>query len=187
MKKRSVIVLIIFALLLVLILLIKYITPGRENMEDYALSIEQFKTEGEYRYCGAPWLISVKEFKKYVPYTIVKDEGKVTSSTGRVFYRSNYPVVLNGYSTKACFEFLSDHLNTVQFHFHLDDDYEQWFEKRVGELKTLYGKETDTLDSASEDYVFKGYKWDTENTTLQIILVTGDSVKPTVMIGVGDR
>ncbi len=187
MKKKSIIIVSVLVSLVIALFLSKYIFREEDVVETPVLTMAQLKTDGEYRYCGTPWLISQKELNDYIPYKIVRDQEKVSSTTGRVFYRSKYPVSLDGYSTKACFEFLSDHLNTVQFHFHLGDDYELWYEKRVEELKTLYGEETDTLDNASEECVFKGYKWETENTTLQIILVTGDSIKPTVMIGVGDR
>ena len=42
------------------------------------------------------------------------------------------------------------------------------------------------MENSSDGFASKGYRWDTENTSLQIILMTGDKIKPsgTIVVGV---
>ncbi len=47
-------------------------------------------------------------------------------------------------------------------------------------------QETDKMENSSDGFASKGYRWDAEDTSLQIILMTGDKIKPsgTIVVGV---
>ena len=91
-----------------------------------------------------------------------------------------------GRSATAAFEFHDGGLSTVKFSFHLGEDYEEWIAEQVQTLTSLYGQETDKMENSSDGFASKGYRWDTENTSLQIILMTGEKIKPsgTIVVGV---
>ena len=188
MKKRKLLIVLILLVLIVLSLAV-YLGVRNEKGRSTALALEQLMDGNEYQYVDAKWGMSPKEVKKAVPYAIKKDENNVSSYNGRYFYKSKYPVVLDGYTANASFEFIDDQLTCIKFNFRLGDNYDKWFNTQVDALRELYGEESDTMENSSDEYnlTSKGYKWDTEQTTLQIILMTGDSINPTVMIGVGSR
>lgn len=57
-------------------------------------------------------------------------------------------------------------------------------ERDVKELIQLFGTENDKMENASEHFSTIGYKWETENTMLQLILMTGDTINPSAAIAV---
>ena len=52
-------------------------------------------------------------------------------------------------------------------------------------VMSLCGEANEVLESELSTMTYKGYKWETDKTTLQIILLTGNSINPSAMIGVG--
>ena len=184
MKKAYKIIPVIALIALVLIFTIYFLT--REKTYDSSLlTLEQLKQGEEYQFDEITWNISAKEVSSLLPYYLLKDTQKTPVPTNITYYKSRNYYVLDGQSATASFEFHSDELKILKFDFHLDENYEEWFEKQVAGLTQLYGPESDKMENVSEQFNSVGYKWQNDNTTLQIILLTGNNIHPSATIGIG--
>ena len=76
-------------------------------------------------------------------------------------------------------------LEALQFSFRFEQNYQVWFDNQVAELTSLYGEPTKKEGNASDMFESTIYDWSTDNSTLQIVLFTGEYVDPTVTISVG--
>lgn len=153
------------------------------------LTIEQFKTGEEYQLDNVEWNISYDELKSVLPFTLEEDTARVPAPEGYAFYNSKNSFDLYGQQAIASFEFQSDALKIIQFNFNFtpEENHEEWFDKLVTELTSLYGPESDRKENSGENPIgqFSSivYTWETDNTKLQINLLTGDKISPNGMIG----
>lgn len=176
-------VLIVAALLLTLFFLFT-----DNNVKDIELSMGDFLNNGEYQYDGIAWGASVAQVNEALPYALEEDSSRTPpASTGYVFYKSKNTYTLDGQSTVASVEFHDGTLQVIQFAFHVGQDYQQWFESQVAELSRLYGAHSDKAENASDMFESTIYTWSTDNSMLQIVLLTGKNVVPTVTISVGAK
>lgn len=165
----------------------------KEKHSDVALSLDRLSEGGEYKFEGLEWGISPEEAAKRLSYDIEPDEYRndYEGAAGTTFYKTEQGFTLDDQSALATFEFQNNELAIVKFdfHFHQDEgnDYERWFETVSGEMLRLYGEESRNIESANDQFQSKGYIWETEKTMLQITLLTGDSIEPSIMIGVGRK
>lgn len=168
------------------ILLIMLLIPAcsYDNSKSRTLSLEHLKNDNnEYQYEDIEWGMSAESVTKSLPYAI-KINTENNAPENITFYDSEVPFDLNGQKGTASFEFHDDKLAIVDFNFHLNGDYEQWFKTLTEELTQLYGTESDKKESSSDRFNSVVYIWETDNTMLQIALMTGGSIKPSAMIGV---
>ena len=135
--------------------------------------------------------------------TILFRENRVDISNSAILYASERPLSvmtdseyrylkhtavqnLEGQKGELYFEFLNDRLQAVRYDFSLEGDYETWFQRQIDSLTDLYGEESVKEETENEELGFETvlYKWDYENTSLQVVLTTGEDVKPAATIGV---
>lgn len=157
-----------------------------DQMTDSHQLLEQLTCDGEFQYADLKWNISPKEAQKLLPYEIVKDDSR--GDTGTIaFYQSQTMIEVDGQRATMNFEFLNEELKIVKYDFHLNETYEGWFEKKVEQLRRLYGEPQEVLDNETSSLACKGYKWETEKTTLQLILMAGENIRPSATLGVGSK
>ncbi len=187
MKKKSIIIILTVLIAVALMLALYFVFAGN-NVENIELSLEDFKSNGEYQYSGIAWEASVAQVNEALPYALEEDNSRTPpTSTGYTFYKSKNAYTLDGQSTVASVQFHDDALQVIQFAFHAGQNYQQWFESQVAELTRLYGAHSDKAENASDVYESTVYTWSTDNSMLQIVLLTGKNVEPTVTISVGAK
>lgn len=183
-KKTSLLMAAVIVLVIVVLAVVAYFMLARKESGPKAVPLDELSTEGEYRFGGLAWGASLEDVKKALPYELT--EGMKWEADGEyIEYNADTPFELGGRNATAAFEFHEGGLSTVKFNFHLGEDYEEWLTEQVQTLTSLYGEETDKMENSSDSYASKGYRWDTEDTSLQIILMTGEAIKPSGMICVG--
>lgn len=187
MKKKSIIIILTVLIAVALMLALYFVFAGN-SVDSIELSLEDFKSNGEYQYSGIAWGASVAQVNEALPYALEEDSSRTPpASTGYAFYKSKNAYTLDGQSTVASVQFRDDALQVIQFAFHAGQNYQQWFESQVAELSRLYGAHTDKAENASDIYESTVYTWSTDNSMLQIVLLTGKNVAPTVTISVGAK
>ncbi|MBE5869444.1 MAG: hypothetical protein E7293_10915 [Lachnospiraceae bacterium] len=186
MKKGAGTVILLFVIALLIILHF----PKKETYDDTTLSLESLQSDGEYQFGNIEWRLSLPWVNDKLPYHLAQDTTKGQPDKKKFTYNINYyktknRYVLDGQAAKATFEFVAGSLEVIKFNFHLDDDYQQWFEDQVAKLQQLYGAESDKIETFSQELNIKtiGYRWDTDRTTLQFLLTTGDTIHPSATLG----
>lgn len=188
MKKKSIVIIILTVLIAVALMLALYFVFAGNSVDNIELSLENFKNNGEYQYGEIGWGSSVAQVNEALPYDLEEDTSRTPpASTGYVFYKSKNTYTLDGQSTVASVEFHDGTLQVIQFAFHVGQNYQQWFESQVAELSRLYGAHSDKAENASDMFESTIYTWSTDNSMLQIVLLTGKNVVPTVTISVGAK
>lgn len=182
-KTRKMIIIPVVAALMLLCAIIFIIKTRGYN--DVVLSLDSLKSDNIYQFNDIKWGMSVEEVNRKLPNKLQENTARTVSSENIAFYTSKNRYLLDEQSSYASFEFNNDELKIIQFSFHLHDDYHQWFENQVKKLTELYGTESEKMENASDKMQSIGYRWDTDTTTLQLILMTGDSIKPAATLGVG--
>lgn len=188
MKKKTGIIIGISIIILLLILAVIYAVASSQDKtenEKVPLSLEGFQQNGEYQYDEIAWKLSQEEVSKIWQYTWEEDNSRDPLPADVTFYKSSNAFLLDGQTATATFEFQNDELQIIQFAFALDDKYSEWFENQVEKLTQLYGAESEKMENTSELFNSIGYKWETDTTTLQLILMTGEGSKPNALLGVG--
>lgn len=185
MKKKRMFLLSAGVLLAIAILAIAwyFLPAGRGGAGgSVAVPLDGLFMDGEYRFCGLEWGASLQDVGSALPYKLLKSQ---SGQGGPSAYIADASFELGGSPAASVYEFREGGLTMVRFDFHLGEDYEKWFEAQVQELASLYGQETDRMEGSSGAFASRGYRWDTEKTTLQIVLMTGDKINPSGMLGIG--
>lgn len=184
MKKKNYKIWVVFAILLVVAVGIGlFVKFGNKSKE---LSLAKFKNaENEYQYEDISWGLSPEDVRKKLPYKIEKDTEVDPLPENTAYYKMKERVQVDGQAATMSLEFYDDKLSIVKFDFHLDENYQKWFDKQVKELKKLYGEESEKIENSSEELKSAGYKWETDHTRLQISIITGSGITPSGTIAVG--
>lgn len=152
--------------------------------------LEQLHKDGEFQFCELEWGMSVEEVNAQMPYSL---ESNSESYIKRkiIEYSPQNTYVLDGKKCKSFFQFEEEKLVMIQHSFRVDENYKEWFEVLIEELRRLYGVETDTTELFGEENKINsiGYRWDKSETTLQIVLITGNTKKyhPSIIISVAKK
>lgn len=187
-KRKTILTLIIFTIVFILAIVALVFIYGKRNSTK-PLSLQQFKQGESYQFNDVSWNISFEEASRKLPFKLVTDPGRVPAPEGYAFYNSKNSFDLYGKQAIASIEFQSDALKVIQFTFNFDsdEDYETWFKQLLTELTELYGPESDKKENSGENPLgqFSSivYTWETDNSMLQISLLTGNKISPNVMIG----
>lgn len=185
MKKRIFTTIIILIVVFLLAFVLYFFVFAKDN-SDRVLSLDALKYNGEYQYTELEWGSSLSQVKRKLPFSITDFTEIEPYDEHYSTYRLENLFTLDGSSSVATLEFYDGKLQRISFSFQLNDNYMEWFDEQVAELTDLYGAETDKMENTFGQFHSIGYKWNTDASTLQIILVEGD-VKPTVQIGVSVR
>ena len=149
------------------------------------LSLDSLKVNNNYQFEEISWNMSVEEVKNAIPYTIVLDSESKTLPPSVNYYKSEAEFILDEQVAYAMFEFHDDRIRSVKFDFHLNEDYEQWFGRQIEKLNKLYGQESHRMENSTDVFQSIGYRWDTDYTTLQLIMVKGEDIHTTATLGIG--
>ena len=149
------------------------------------LALEDFQMGGEYQYLQLAWGTSVADAKKTLKTSLETDPGKSPAPDHYEFYKTKKQYVLDGQTTRASLEFQGGRLQALQFAFAMDENGAEWFEKQIGHLQELLGSESERFENEDERFQSRGYKWDTEETTLQVVLIYG--TKANVIFSLGSK
>lgn len=183
MKKRKILILILI-ICAVGIVFGSIVFGFSKASKESSVSYEQFmnKEDDEFQFMNIDWNSSVEIIQEKLPFDIKKvDIGSETSSV----YQSEEAVDFEGNNGIASFEFVDGELKTIKFDFsHLQDEYKQWFDNQYKKLTKIYGKETKNQTGGGELFDSQIYTWEKNNTIMQLILLTGDSINPAVTFGV---
>jgi len=101
-------------------------------------------------------------------------------------YYVAHKVLNNAHDSEAVItvELNQNQLQTVKFDFTTNENYAEWFEEQLANLIALYGEDYDLAENTNDQFASSIYKWETENSSLQFILLTGKTIKPAITLGV---
>lgn len=173
--------------LIVIILCAALLIPKNTSSKEIVLSLDALKKDEQYQFEDLCWGMTVKEVCKQLPYTLRENTDRTISSGNIAFYQSSDVCTLDEMKSYASFEFHDDKLALIQFSFELNEESEAWFETQAEALTRLYGAESDKLENSSDTMRSIGYRWDTENTSLQFVLLSGDSIHTTAVLSIGQK
>ena len=166
---------------------LRHLQEGMDGTS-YQVSLERFRNDSsEYQYGDIPWRSSFDEVQEKLKDRTSEYEVEGTRPDSEYRYLKHTAVQnLEGQKGELYFEFLNDRLQAVRYDFSLEGDYETWFQRQIDSLTDLYGEESVKEETENEELGFETvlYKWDYENTSLQVVLTTGEDVKPAATIGV---
>lgn len=146
--------------------------------------LSDLMTDSEYCYKEIQWGMSVDEVKEALSYKIVEDTALGEPPKGYEFFRSKSGLKLDGQTGTSSFEFQNGQLAVMKYDFRLDNNYEEWFDTQINTLTDLYGAETEKSNGGNDELQSTVYKWETDNTVLNAILITRKLKKPIASIGV---
>ena len=72
----------------------------------------------------------------------------------------------------------------MTFEFELSEDYQKWFDNQLEELVLLYGEQSEFTENVFETMNSKIYRWDTDTTSLQFVLIKTENTEPRALLGV---
>ena len=147
------------------------------------LSLEDLRQGGEYQYLQLAWGISVNDAKQKLKIPMETDPGRSPSPDKFEFYKTKECFVLDGQTADASLEFKDYRLEALQFCFEIDENGEEWFEKQIGQLQELFGAESEAFENGEGPYRSRSYKWETEKTTLQVLLIYGTNANVIFSLG----
>lgn len=163
-------------------------TSSKNKSDVIMLSLADFKTStGEYQYDGILWNESLPDVIKNLNFNIESAEiGSTVLDEVDITFFTSVDVIfeLGDQHATSTLEFHDNVIEIIKFDFHLDDDYQEWFDTQVLLLKEMNGEASETINNSNEFYTTTGYKWIYEDTVLQIILLTGSDINPSATIGV---
>lgn len=166
---------------------------GCSQKNQKSISLDMFVNEnGNYEFVNLPFGKSVTEIEDLlnIDFEELQQEDDITRYSLHNFYEYNND------STDVTLEFYQDSLQTVMFAIQTDDsETEQVFSELSETLIDLYGTPTDTIENEGmlpelndSSIMTKGMRWDSsmdKSTSLQLVMMTGDKIKPTLSLGVG--
>lgn len=189
-------------MILTIFVCILFFMTGCENAPDQfsfdtttppAFDLTKLETAaGEFQYPDVLWSGSIEEtLEKFEGMTF--EETEVAQDGERRYYSSIMPVEIDGKNSKIMLEFNNDQLELIRLNFVFaeDKDGSEWFYSQLEKCTEIYGEPADVKNSESPasdklpSFSTEGYRWTTDHTTLQMILVSGEDARPSVMIGLG--
>lgn len=175
----------------VICILLIFTACGNEksNIKENDLSLEMLKVDDEYQFNTIKWGLTSDEVAKLLSNKLEVDTAREPFPKGYTLYKSKSDYNLDGKICRASFEFQNEGLNIVQFNFQLTDQDANWADKQVKKLVQLYGAESEKIERENEEMHLKttAYKWETDQTMLQFILMTSDSGEERVIIALVNK
>ncbi len=179
--------------IIVFLIIVCVFLLGCSQKNQKSISLDMFVNEnGNYEFVNFPFGKSVSEIEDLLNMSFeeLQQEGDITRYSLHNFYEYNND------SMDVTLEFYQDSLQTVMFTIQTDDsETEQVFSELSESLMDLYGTPTDTIENEgmlpelnNSSIMTKGMRWDStmdKSTSLQLVMMTGDKIKPILSLGVG--
>ena len=177
----------IFTMMAAAVVLAAGILTGCQKSNE--ISLKDLKTEGEYQYAKAMWNTSVQEVEKSLPFSMEKHPIVPEGNTGKYYvpYRSEN-ITVDGLKATAKWEFYEDQLKMIQFNIETTrDEYREQFDREVERLTRQFGSESNKSETSRNDELLGNtettvYRWDTENTSMQLSLMTSTYREPSILL-----
>ena len=147
------------------------------------ISLEDLQQEGEYQYLQLEWGISVDDAKRKFKIPMETDPSRIPAPDTYEFYKTKERFLLDGQTADASLEFKDYRLEALQFCFEIDENAEEWFKKQIGQLQELVGAESEAFENGEGPFRSRSYKWETEKTTLQVVLIYGTNANVIFSLG----
>lgn len=167
----------------------KHTHQTQSQTASISISLDDLKDDGQYQYNGLKWKSKLKDVKKEIPYTLkpLKYENLSANYKEQV-YVVNETFNLQGQNAILKLQFVDGELSQFLYAFHLDENYDEWFETQCDNLRQLYGEETSWNINYSSITKMKSqtYRWDLSDTTLQLIMMTGETINPSATLGIAE-
>ena len=153
------------------------------------ISLKDLKTGNEYQYAKAMWNASAEEVEKNLPFSMEKHPIVPEGNTGKYYvpYRSEN-ITVDGLKATAKWEFYEDQLKMIQFNIETTrDEYREQFDREVERLTRQFGSESNKSETSRNDELLGNtettvYRWDTENTSMQLSLMTSTYREPSILL-----
>lgn len=185
-------------LLLIIYLLITLNACSIQTPKLHELNLSSFKNNVDlYEFTDIPTNSTISEVEKMMginleePDYFMENYNTATYEFDNLYEYDKKPVRLS-------LKFKENQLQTVMLSFSTEDiTPEELFSDIANSFIQQYGEQTDMIENSgnlsefnNSTFQSKIMRWDAftieRKTTLQLILMIGDKVKPTVSIGVGD-
>lgn len=177
----------IFTIMAAAVVLAAGILTGCQKSNE--ISLKDLKTGDEYQYVKAMWNTSVQEVEKNLPFSMEKHPIVPEGNTGKYYvpYRSEN-ITVDGLKATAKWEFYEDQLKMIQFNIETTrDEYREQFDREVERLTRQFGSESNKSETSRNDELLGNtettvYRWDTENTSMQLSLMTSTYREPSILL-----
>ena len=177
----------IFTMMAAAVVLAAGILTGCQKSNE--ISLKDLKTGDEYQYAKAAWNTSAQEVEKSLPFSMEKHPIVPEGNTGKYYvpYRSEN-ITVDGLKATAKWEFYEDQLKMIQFNIETTrDEYREQFDKEVERLTRQFGSESNKSETSRNDELLGNtettvYRWDTENTSMQLSLMTSTYREPSILL-----
>ena len=175
---------LVVILIVLLVLVIKHLTATPETRRFDDLT---FQVSGEFQYGKLVLGSSSDAVSKQAGTSLVVDQSRAPFPMNGAFYKLDQAYILVGQTADVLLDFYDDRLTVVRLSFRLEGTYADWFSQLTEHLQQCYGPAQETLTALSPEtgIASTGYKWDAENTSLQVVLQQGDSIIPSATISIG--
>ena len=177
----------IFTIMAAAVVLAAGILAGCQKSNE--ISLKDLKTGNEYQYAKAMWNASAEEVEKNLPFSMEKHPIVPEGNTGKYYvpYRSEN-ITVDGLKATAKWEFYEDQLKMIQFNIETTrDEYREQFDREVERLTRQFGSESNKSETSRNDELLGNtettvYRWDTENTSMQLSLMTSTYREPSILL-----
>ena len=160
-----------------------------QSVDKQELSLDKFTlSDGSYGFADLPFGQSQSDIEEQLSITF--NNSQQTAENIVLCALPDY-YQYDGQPVRLSLEFNQDALRTLMFTISSDDAADEIYHDVADSLTELYGQPTETIEndgSQQNGIAGKGIRWDSTSgtsTSLQVILMSGDQIEPSVSIGVG--
>lgn len=176
-------------LCILLLLVLLPVLAGCEEKESPEPALEDLRSGTEFQYGALAWEASPEEILARLPKNTSLHYKRGPFPLGYAYYINQGFCSIDGRTGDLLLDFRDDRLQIVRFSFWLKAGDETWYNILGEELIALYGPADEILGNVSVDGTIttRGYKWNGETTTMQLVLQYGEGIAPSVTLSLGKR
>ncbi len=158
-----------------------------QAMSDSAISFNDFYSNGEYNFkdlLGNPTIDAAEEvFKMSFEQTNSELKLEDGSDSKYKMYSCDEKLNLNGEDVTVEITIFEDKIEAITFTKVSFDD-NSFFDNSLQALSEIYGEPTNSSDNSNGTLSSLGHRWDTENTSMQLLSVSGGATGDRIIFGV---
>ena len=185
--KKKIILLLLVILLIVATVAGVYIKLSDKGNEGRVLSVEQLSKDGEYVFPGTVWGASIEEVANSLPGSIEENKAITSSLPDVIYYNSVKPFMFEGKEAHISLEFKKEKLEIIKLNYKLDSEEHEWWDMLIAGATEAYGDADRISENELKVAKSKIYIWETDDTMLQITLMTGSSKTESVMVALSSK